>query len=284
MPIGCSAQTNGDWAAHFKSFGNSDCNSGYRLVCSGPGIAGSSSIPPLANHDLDLSQAASLIEKCYRLSLSFASHSVADGSQTHAELEVIPRASPENMANKSRFVLKILATARAYASCERSGLVRDAAALEYNAADTVVLDHNRDLDATFSVDVFDFEGMEINDTKADITASWVSISHSTVNNTVGVLRNNALPNRYFASVPTILRSSPGLYRLAFKVRKGWSNSTAFTSAAMPHHSDPAPPQHLEPPLLLGEQGSPALRTGSPPSVSRSAVTSGLSKTPLARIR
>merc|ERR1712096_264348 len=36
VPIGCSAQTNGDWAAHFKSSGNSDCSTGYRLVCSGP--------------------------------------------------------------------------------------------------------------------------------------------------------------------------------------------------------------------------------------------------------
>eukprot|EP00930_Biecheleria_cincta_P014646 TRINITY_DN12510_c0_g1_i2.p1 TRINITY_DN12510_c0_g1~~TRINITY_DN12510_c0_g1_i2.p1 ORF type:complete len:369 (-),score=58.04 TRINITY_DN12510_c0_g1_i2:81-1187(-) len=33
VPIGCSAQTGGDWTAHYKSKG-SNCNFGYQLVCS----------------------------------------------------------------------------------------------------------------------------------------------------------------------------------------------------------------------------------------------------------
>ena len=49
-----------------------------------------------------------------------------------------------------------------------------------------------------------------------------------------------------------------------------------------HHSNPASPQHSEPPRSPGESGSSALRAGSPPSVSRSVGDSDFSSAPLGR--
>jgi len=48
------------------------------------------------------------------------------------------------------------------------------------------------------------------------------------------------------------------------------------------HSNPASPQHSEPPRSSGEPGFTALRAGSPPSVSRSVGESGFSSTPFGR--
>jgi hypothetical protein len=35
VPLGCSAQTGGDWTAHYKTSGV-NCNTGYQLLCSDP--------------------------------------------------------------------------------------------------------------------------------------------------------------------------------------------------------------------------------------------------------
>jgi len=45
VPIGCSAQTGGDWAAHYKT-GGVNCNRGYQLVCSGKAPPDSSAPSP----------------------------------------------------------------------------------------------------------------------------------------------------------------------------------------------------------------------------------------------
>jgi hypothetical protein len=44
--LGCSAQTSGDWSAHYKT-GGVNCNSGYSLVCTGS----PSSIKPTGKDD-----------------------------------------------------------------------------------------------------------------------------------------------------------------------------------------------------------------------------------------
>ena len=48
IPLGCSAQTGGDWASHYKSSGSNCPSAGYRLVCVAAGAPPPS--PPQAYH------------------------------------------------------------------------------------------------------------------------------------------------------------------------------------------------------------------------------------------
>eukprot|EP00729_Bicosta_minor_P000157 gene157-32968_t len=79
VPLGCSAQTGGDWAAHFKSSGNEASNcfvGGYQMVCSGPS-AGS-------NADETTNTECSLVKSA--ASADRTQDGDADGTQTFDDI------------------------------------------------------------------------------------------------------------------------------------------------------------------------------------------------------
>ena len=117
---------------------------------------------------LHLSEQTELLEKSYTLTLTFDGQSVPDGTEVRTVMELAADGQEPNslMETNTPLLLNIKAHAHAHPSCETSGVVQNAT--------TSAFDHNEKSDPTFSVDVLDVEGILVNDTRAEVTASWLT--------------------------------------------------------------------------------------------------------------
>ena len=115
---------------------------------------------------LYLSEQTKLLEKFYTLTLTFDGQSVPDGTEVRTVMELAADGHEPNSLMEANMPLRlnIKAHAHAHPSCETSGVVQNAT--------TSAFDHNEKSDPTFSVDVLDVEGILVNDTRAEVTASW----------------------------------------------------------------------------------------------------------------